>query len=53
MVTLDEVDPEGVVAASLHLHGRQAVVIRPDAHIAAIVTTPAEVGAAVRGVLRR
>lgn len=53
VVTLDEVDPEGVVAASLHLHGRQAVVIRPDAHIAAIVTTPAEVGAAVRRVLRR
>lgn len=53
VVALDEVDPEGVVAASLHLDGRQAVVIRPDAHIAAIVTTPAEVGDAVRRVLRR
>ncbi|AKT50701.1 FAD-dependent monooxygenase [Arsenicicoccus sp. oral taxon 190] len=53
VVALDAVDPDGVVAASLHLDGRQAVVIRPDAHLAAIVATPGEVGAAVRRVLRR
>ncbi|WP_168583004.1 FAD-dependent monooxygenase [Gephyromycinifex aptenodytis] len=53
VVPLEQVDGDGIVARSLNLGSGEAVVIRPDAHIAAFVTNAEDAAAAVRRVLCR
>ena len=51
VLSLPEVDPDGSVAAALDATPDEAWVIRPDAHLAAAVTSAAAVAAAAYTVL--
>jgi 2-polyprenyl-6-methoxyphenol hydroxylase-like FAD-dependent oxidoreductase len=48
VISLADADPDGEVTTALNAKPDEAWVLRPDAHIAAVVTDPAEVGAAAR-----
>ncbi|GLU47787.1 FAD-dependent monooxygenase [Nocardiopsis ansamitocini] len=48
---LDDIDPTGTLAAALRCDGSTAHLVRPDAHLCAVL--PAGDGAAVRAALRR
>ncbi len=48
VLALVEADPDGQVAAALGAKPDEAWVLRPDAHIAAVVTDPTQLEAAVR-----
>ncbi|TDQ49286.1 FAD-dependent monooxygenase [Actinorugispora endophytica] len=51
VLVLDEVDPGGALAAALRCDGGTAHVVRPDAHLCAVL--PVEDAEAVRAALRR
>ncbi len=48
VLSLADADPDGEVAGALNAKPDEAWVLRPDAHIAAVVTDPAQLEAAVR-----
>lgn len=51
VLPLPDVDPEGMVREALDAGPREAWVVRPDGHIAAVVETPERAAAAVRRML--
>ncbi|MDI5979142.1 pentachlorophenol monooxygenase, partial [Amycolatopsis magusensis] len=51
VLKLAEIDPEGALTAALGARPEEAWLIRPDAHIAAVLTDPADLPAALARAL--
>jgi 2-polyprenyl-6-methoxyphenol hydroxylase-like FAD-dependent oxidoreductase len=54
VVTLEEVDADGILRAALRMEGsREMWLVRPDAHLAACVATPEDLAVAAQRLLAR